>query len=138
MIHGMLMTYVDDIFIVGVEAVVKEVLSSIQRKWTTSPPQEVSDTPIKFLGMEVSKYYNENLQKEVWRVTQESYLKDLLEKEEDLKVRMIPITRDQAAWSLPEAEPTVELVRLAQREVGSLLWLVTRTRPDIMFLGGEA
>ena len=132
-IHGMLMTYVDDIFIVGVEAVVKEVLSSIQRTWTTSPPEEVSDTPIKFLGMEVSKCYNENLQREVWRVTQESYLKDLLEKEEDLKVRMIPITRDQAAWSMPEAEPTVELVRLAQREVGSLLWLVTRTRPDIMF-----
>ena len=132
-IHGMLMTYVDDIFIVGEIPVVKETLKIIQETWTTSPPKAVTESPIKFLGMEVSKYYNENLKKEVWRVTQESYLKDLLEKEPQLKVRMIPITRDQAAWSAPVVEPTAPLVKQAQSEVGSLLWLVTRTRPDIMF-----
>ena len=49
------------------------------------------------------------------------------------KVRMIPITRDQASWSAPGDDPTSEMVRLAQREVGALLWLVTRTHPDIMF-----
>ena len=48
-------------------------------------------------------------------------------------MRLIPITKDQASWTPPEVPPTPELVRLAQSEVGSILWLVTRTRPDIMY-----
>lgn len=58
---------------------------------------------------------------------------DLLAKDENLKVRLVPITREQASWTEPTTPATPELIRQAQREVGSLLWLVTRTRPDIMF-----
>ena len=132
-IYGLLMTYVDDTFVVGTKVVVDEVLKNIQETWATSDPEVVSSTPIKFLGMEVSKHFNENINRHVWRINQESYLKDLLAKEENLKVKLVPITKDQASWSEPTTQPTTELIRQAQREVGSLLWLVTRTRPDIMF-----
>ena len=132
-LYGLLMTYVDDMFVVGTAPLVEAVLQKIQSTWITSTPERVSSEPIKFLGMEVSKHYNTNLGGEVWRITQESYLKDLLAKEENLKVRLIPITKDQASWTPPEVPPTPELVRLAQNEVGSILWLVTRTRPNIMY-----
>ena len=72
--YGLLMTYVDDTFVVGSAPVVKAVLQTIQSTWTTSTPEMVSSEPIKFLGMEVSKHYNSNLGREVWRITQESYL----------------------------------------------------------------
>ena len=132
-IYGLLMTYVDDTFIVGIKTVVQEVLKTIRETWTTSEPEVVSLTPIKFLGMEVSKHFDKGLSREVWRINQVSYLTDLLAKEENLKVRLVPITREQASWTEPTTPATPELIRQAQREVGSLLWLVTRTRPDIMF-----
>ena len=98
-IYDLLMTYVDDTFVVGAKMVVNEVLKGIQGTWATSTPEIVSSTPIKFLGMEISKHLDEKTHRQVWRITQESYLKDLLAKEENLKVRSIPITRDQASWS---------------------------------------
>ena len=37
-IYGLLMTYVDDTFIVGIKTVVQEVLKTIRETWTTSEP----------------------------------------------------------------------------------------------------
>ena len=132
-LHGLLMTYVDDTFVVGSLEVVNQTLQEIQKVWKTSDPERVSEIPIKFLGMQVSKYKEGESSEEIWRVDQESYVKDLLSKEEVVKQKTVPITRDQCSTSVPQQLPTVEAVRLAQREVGSLLWLVTRTRPDIMY-----
>ena len=51
-----------------------------------------------------------------------------------MKKRKIPITRDQSS-QLEEHEEgvTLEKLKRAQKEVGELLWLVTRTRPELMF-----
>ena len=51
---GLVMTYVDDIFISGQKEVVKEVAAKFQRTWKTSTPEEVSEVPVRFLGMEVT------------------------------------------------------------------------------------
>ena len=132
-LKGLLLTYVDDIFIVAEDTVREQVLKKIMETWTTSPPDLVGDKPIKFLGMNISKVLDEEINKEVWYVNQDSYIKDLLEKYDDPS-RQIPITRDQA---LMEPDPqeliTPEKVKLAQQHVGELLWLVTRSRPDLMF-----
>ena len=131
--YGLLMTYVDDTFVVGEEKVITEVVNEIQRIWTTSSPEWVTASPIKFLGMEVSKHWDGSTKSEVWKISQSSYTRDMLSREPELKVKVVPITKDQASQSMPEIKPTVELVKESQKEVGSLLWLVTRTRPDIMF-----
>ena len=131
--YGLLMTYVDDTFVVGKKEVITEVINQIRKIWTTSEPEWVTERPIKFLGMEVSKHWEEKTQSEVWKISQSSYTKDLLSREPDLKVKVVPITKDQASPSIPTTKPTVALVRESQKEVGSLLWLVTRTRPDLMY-----
>ena len=58
---------------------------------------------------------------------------DLLEKFDDPS-RLIPISREQALME-PDPQETItpERVKQAQQHVGELLWLVTRSRPDIMF-----
>ena len=133
-LRGLLMTYVDDMLVVGQDQVVSKTMEAIQLKWKTSTPDRVSSTPVKFLGVEISKHYNQEKKREEWLLTQESYTKDLLQREaQKLKVKKIPITRDQT--STPEGEKTVTApkIKQAQKEVGELLWLVTRTRPDVMF-----
>ena len=91
------MTYVDDIFVAAEEEVSAAVIEAIRQKWKTSEPDVVGEKPIRFLGMEVTKVKNQETGREEWYVTQESFIKDLLQKDpEEIKKRKIPITRDQS------------------------------------------
>ena len=129
---GLMMTYVDDIFTVGSRPLVEAVIKEIQATWTSSPPEWIGTEPVRFLGMEVSTFKDEN-NLEVWHVSQKSYIQELVGSDPKLKMKVIPITRDQCTPSIPSEPPTIDAVRLAQKEVGELLWVVTRTRPDLMF-----
>ena len=129
------MVYVDDIFAVGEEGLLREVVRSIQ-EWKTSPPEWVGEEPIRFLGMEIRKKVDTEEGEEIWAATQCNYVKDLLrrnlgDQEEKWLKRKIPMTRD-APGDIAE-KVTGEQVKEAQRVAGELLWLVTRTRPDVMF-----
>lgn len=124
---GLVMTYVDDIFIAGSSQVVEAVTQKIQT-WTTSTPDQINSTPVKFLGMEVSREMNPTTGRSRWILTQQSYLTDLLSPEaERLRGRKTPITRDYALMPDDEEEPKLEEIRPAQKVVGEVLWLVTRT-----------
>ena len=85
--------------------------------------------------MEVAKLKDSKTEREVWYVFQASYIKDLISKAgEEVKKKKVPITRDQSA-QLGEKDEKVEVedVRQSQKQVGELLWIVTRTRPDLMY-----
>ena len=131
---GLVMTYVDDMFIVGDFRVVDRVTKALRRCWKTSEPEKVGgEEPVRFLGMEVMKKKNQETGWEEWTVRQTSYVKDMLARG-DTKERRIPITREQAAdLTQPEETPTPLQVKEAQKVVGELLWTLTRTRPDLMF-----
>ena len=53
--------------------------------------------------------------------------------EEKVKERKIPVTRDQAHIEAPASPPTLDQVLGAQKYVGEVLWLLTRSRPDLMY-----
>ena len=131
---GLVMTYADDIFICSSHSILEAIKEKFQETWKTSTPEYVSEHPIRFLGMEMSKRKAEDGEREEWYVTQRSYIKDLIEKsEEKVKERKIPVTRDQAHIEAPASTPTLEEVRGAQKCVGEVLWLLTRSRPDLMY-----
>ena len=133
-LYGLLMTYVDDMLIVGSDQVVSKTMEAIQLKWKTSTPDRVTSVPVKFLGVEISKQYDPSKGRDVWLLSQESYTQDLLQREAShLKPRKIPITRDQTSTPEVEEEVSAQLIKQSQKEVGELLWLVTRSRPDLMF-----
>eukprot|EP00438_Fugacium_kawagutii_P029730 Skav214785 [mRNA] locus=scaffold1820:35141:42466:+ [translate_table: standard] len=129
---GLLMTYVDDMVVTGSEEVTWAVVQKIQTTWKSSPPEEVLEKPVKFLGMDVQREVDENGE-EVLLLSQRSYIRDLLDRSEERKPRVVPISRDQSLMSPDPKAPTLEQVRECQRMVGEVLWLVTRTRPDLMF-----
>ena len=134
LILGLVMTYVDDLFLVSQLKLIQELVKGIRQLWATTQPEYVSEAPVRFLGMDVSRVKTEHGW--AWKITQSSYVTDLLQKEEDLRPRKIPITRDQGL-EIEEAEKdeliTKESIRAAQKVVGELLWTVTRSRPDAMF-----
>ena len=133
-IEALVMTYVDDIFISGPQDIVAALQKGFQEAWKTSDPEWVSRKPVKFLGMEVTKERSEETGREEWFITQEGYTRDLVgRQEEEVKEKKIPITRDQAMMEADQGNPTAEGIRKCQKIVGEVLWLVTRTRPDIMF-----
>ena len=132
---GLMMVYVDDLFAVGEEDTIKELIEAIQKEWQTSQPEWVSKEPVRFLGMEIKKV--KTGEEEGGVATQHNYTRDLLRRnlgseEETWKKRKIPMMKD----IIPEVEedPTKDQIREAQRVTGELIWLVTRTRPDLMFV----
>eukprot|EP00438_Fugacium_kawagutii_P013287 Skav225459 [mRNA] locus=scaffold881:75571:82572:- [translate_table: standard] len=133
-LYGLVMTYVDDMIIAAEDDVRVAVQEKIQEAWTTSPPEKIEEEPRRFLGMEISKRWEEEEEREVWMMTQTSYILDMISKEEEeVKERRIPISRDQSQPPDDEAPLTPEEVKFNQKLTGELLWLLTRTRPDIMF-----
>ena len=50
-LKGLLMTHVDDIFVTGSTAVVQAVMEKIRETWTTAEPDQVTEVPVKFLGV---------------------------------------------------------------------------------------
>ncbi len=129
-VRAMMLVYVDDIFMVGERRILEEMVKTIQQEWNTSTPEWVMKEPVRFLGMEISQ------QEGVWLATQRNYTKDLLKRnlgEDETKwpKRKIPFTKE-APKELTE-NPNPDSVRTAQKIVGELLWLVTRTRPDLMY-----
>ena len=99
LILGLVMTYVDDLFLVSQLKLIQELVKGIRQLWATTQPEYVSEAPVRFLGMDVSRVKTEHGW--AWKITQSSYVTDLLQKEEDLRPRKIPITRDQGLETAP-------------------------------------
>ena len=129
-IYGLFMTYVDDIFMASTPEIVEALEEKIKEVWQTSAPERVGSTPVRFLGVELSTQKDEETGKEVWFMIQQNYIKDI---SKDVKERRVPMTKDQALMVPKEGPVTIEEIREGQKSVGELLWLMTRTRPDIMF-----
>lgn len=104
-LEGLVMTYVDDIFVTGPKSVVQAVVAKIRDTWSTSEPEVVSEVPVRFLGMEVRKEINSQTGRESWFLSQEGYIKDLLEKQDEKEpARKAPITKDQSYMEDPPSE----------------------------------
>lgn len=132
-LRGLLMTYVDDIFVVGSPPIAQALIAKIQTTWKTSPPETVGVEGVKFLGMEVVRKKGDQGLDEWW-ITQRSYVTDLLASDEAAwKVKKVPISKDQSLMAKDEGLTSPEAVRSSQKVVGELLWLVTRSRPDLMY-----
>ena len=96
-LHGLLMTYVDDLFVVGPSVVVDAV---------------------KHNGMEVQKGREEESGREVWAIAQESYVRNFLEGGGwEKKMKKIPISKDQSIMQPDVEKPEIERIRSSQKQV---------------------
>ena len=145
LIQGYVLTYVDDFMIIGSDATVEGVRTALRSLWTTSDQPTISRTSpgkVKYLSIDVEYRSDGSI-----TLSQHAYTRELLEKwgMKDCKGnRAINLGKeeflefddylpDDAEGTGEKAEPELKDVRMAQRMAGGLLWLSSRTRPDISF-----
>ena len=144
---GFILVYVDDIFTVGDAKVIGGFHDWLSSKWECDPVAMLAaDKPIRFLGVEINlgedgqsfelsqKRLIEELPRahdhkgsKSWSMGPRDLLMLTPEEEEELLQDTAPLTG--------EAEPAV---RQAQRRVGELLWLMSRTRYVVALMASRA
>ena len=126
---GLMSVYVDDILVAGEPKTVKLAMEAIQSKWTLSEVEWAADNPLRYCGFEVSM----GAAGDGFYVSQSMYEQELLTRwgiEESLQYPAFKVTEDEEHFT-GEIDPND--VRTAQMLTGALLWLSTRTRPDLVF-----
>ena len=122
---GLLVVYVDDLAFFADEKICQAFIETVQKKWKTSPPTWFGKEPVTFCGVEIVQTGRG------YRLSQTAYLRELLQRFQVTTTSLVPITK----WVEPEikGEPELWEVREAQAITGALLWISTRSRPDISF-----
>ena len=128
---GIVVVYVDDLLICGHTAIIRELAQAIRTIWQTSDLQLISDGPLRFLGIEISRCT------QGYALSQKSYIEELIRLHSLPGTRkdVIPISKDLAVFAVEEGEGEYSEgeLRVAQQWAGELLWVSQRTRPDIAF-----
>ncbi|OLQ01258.1 Copia protein [Symbiodinium microadriaticum] len=125
-IEGVLVVYVDDLAFFAPEGLAKAFISAVQSRWKTSEPAWLGEEPVTFCGIELT------LQRTGYRMSQGAYIRELLHRYDVKDQSAVPMTKrvePERAEAL-----TVEEVREAQALTGALLWVSTRTRPDLSYV----
>lgn len=127
---GLMSVYVDDILLSGEEEAVSAALQSLSSTWATSSVEWAStSTPVHFCGFEVTVDEEGN----GLHISQRKYEQELLARwavGEPLAFPHFKVTEEDLEQ---RSEVDRTLVREAQALAGSLLWLSTRSRPDLAF-----
>ena len=120
---GFMSIYVDDVLIAAKQEVIKAAVKRIEQEWPLSDIEWPSEEePLRYCGFEMWK------SEEGFDLRQSAYAKELVEKwgvREKMEVPMYKAPEEEE-----ELDPT--MLRRAQAITGGLLWLATKTRPDLM------
>ena len=128
--------YVDDYLTAGPPKLVEAFMTTLRKLWKTSEPQYLTlDHELTFLGVTLRKTSEGIL------LHQQLYTEDLLQEHAPhITARKRTTTGEpehfQKEASLPP-DPSIpehqEWIKRGQRILGGLLWLSTRTRPDLAY-----
>ena len=125
-VAGILIVYVDDLAFLGPEDLCHQFIKTLRASWKTSEPEWITEAPVTFCGIELARHDTG------YRMTQRAYVKELLKRYQVDEDSGMPVNK----WVEPEAPDsvTLEQIREAQAVTGALLWLSTRTRPDLAYV----
>ena len=123
---GLLLVYFDDMMILSVPPLLRDVIAELGKQWELSSPEFLDEGNLHYSGVDVQRCNAGVL------VHQASYVQELLSTDQG--------GADVPALKLPEVTPShaqdPQAVRRAQQVAGELLWLSGLTRPEIQFSVG--
>ena len=119
-----MIVYVDDVLMVGAREVTDSASNTIKKVWSTSNPEyaEPGGAPMRFLGIEIQR-----LGDGTYYLHQGSFVREVLERHGGGGVS----TFIRVPEEKEEETPSLTTVKQAQKITGELLWLASKTRPDI-------
>ena len=118
--------YVDDVLVVGSDAILTEMMERLSTIFQMAPYDKVTrEQPVTFCGYEIYK------EEKGYGLRQEKYIQELLSR------RAVEGKEGQPLPKIVEGEDEEHhelwVVREVQAIVGELQWLATRTRPDLSY-----
>ena len=124
---GLLLVYVDDFMPLGVEGVPQALMEKIKGTWESSEESWFGKEPVRFCGVNIS------VTEQGITLDQMDYIKEIIDRNNVTGKSVIPMSKE---CSEPEAEIGIpaEEIQTGQRLVGELIWLVTRSRPDLAYV----
>jgi len=139
---GILLTYVDDLMVITEAKINEVIMKTIDKTWKCSPEEVVkmNNQPVSFCGICIEEvengffihqrpYTRELLKKH--RLEECNATKILLDKETDESDKVEEEDEEWIKWK--ETPEFLLKVREAQKIAGEVLWLTTRTRPDLCY-----
>ncbi|CAE7908879.1 RE1 [Symbiodinium sp. KB8] len=131
-VKGILLIYVDDLLMLSTAQIIKAVYQWLTEEWKCSPLQWMDEEHLRFLGVELRPMGSGI------HVSQSGYIRDLLRQhgvQENPGSLTVPCTREwlQDPDSEDDEDQGAEeaVVKLAQKATGEILWLSTRSRPEL-------
>ena len=138
--HGYLLTYVDDFIVVGPLNVRNAIEEEISRSWKVKVTGDIDqfdennlEASLTFLSTTIRSHPTLG----GFTMSQEEFTRDVLKTWEMSECRSMMTPGEPSSTKLPEEGTPEQLdpegVLRAQKMAGSLIWLSTRTRPDISY-----
>ncbi|CAE7295290.1 GIP, partial [Symbiodinium necroappetens] len=131
-VKGILLIYVDDLLMLSTTPIIKAVYQWLTEEWKCSPLQWMDEEHLRFLGVELRPMGSGI------HVSQSGYIRDLLRQhgvQENPGSLTAPCAREwlQDPDSEDDEDQGAEeaVVKLAQKATGEILWLSTRSRPEL-------
>ena len=119
--------YVDDLLMVGEKEVCDNAMKYLATKFQMQPPEEVTtDKGIVFCGYEIEKEVGGD-----YVLSQTKYVKEMLRKREVRRTHGHPLPKISEGPDEDDVKP--QDLRAAQMAAGELMWVATRTRPDVAY-----
>eukprot|EP00435_Cladocopium_sp_Y103_P032651 s1805_g8.t1 len=127
---GLLCVYVDDLLFCGEKDVLCQALKAVESQWSCAEAEWADKTkPLKFCGMEITV----DQKGDELHLSQRGYEKEMLDRWQVSHGADYPHFKlNETDFEATEAvDPHV--LREAQALAGGLLWLATKTRPDLSY-----
>ncbi|CAE7251196.1 putative transposon protein [Symbiodinium microadriaticum] len=142
---GYIMVYIDDLLIAGPPEILHSFFGWVSARWEVDDLNILKENhPIRFLGMELHKVPGGA------ELAQEGFIKELLRSYGHNGSRSwsqgsretLVLTAEEEEAIINAAPASMEgreaEVKQAQRQVGEMLWLTGRSRPDIQYRSGPS
>lgn len=127
---GLLCVYVDDLLFCGEEEVLCQALKAVEATWSCAAAEWATETtPLKFCGMEITMDSAGN----GLHLAQKGYEKELLERWKVTGKSDFPMFKLSESDFEAVEVADVAVLKEAQALAGGLLWLSTKTRPDLAY-----
>lgn len=125
---GLMLVYVDDLLLIAEDGAIDAATKAIAEVWAISDVEKAGEkSAIKYcgFGIEVAEKGNG------YMISQRNYEQEMIQRFNIDQSLQYPSYKIAEGDEDPEGPVTPSDIKMAQSMAGALLWLTTRTRPDI-------
>ena len=125
---GLMSVYVDDLLIAADDCTGAAAMDALSKTWSISDVEKAGiNSPIKYCGFEIEAHPGGD----GYVISQKMYEQEMIQRWNIVDQVSFPQFKVSENDDTPDGPVDPESIKTAQSMAGALLWLTTRTRPDL-------